>query len=108
MHINLHNVSTIFLKSFLKIKKSKSKIIFKKTLLNLVLVLTVTLDLSQGHGGCGDGGGTKVSGQSLGRVGGHTPKVFLPEHLPPGRRARECLISILKDMCEPGDQLYDV
>lgn len=59
------------------------------------IVLTIALNLPQSNGGRGDGGGTKVGGQRLSGVGGHAPKVLLPEHLPPGGRAGEGLRSIL-------------
>lgn len=59
------------------------------------VTLTITLNLSQGNGGRGDGWGTEVSRQGLGRVGGHAPEILLPKHLPPGGRAGERLRSIL-------------
>lgn len=63
-------------------------------------MLTIALNLPQGDGRRGDGRGTEVGRQRLGGVGGHAPEVLLPEHLPPGGRARERLRPVLLSAAE--------
>lgn len=83
--------------TFLWIESIKMPLLNEIPKMRRLCELTIALDLPQGDRGGRDGWGTEVSRQGLWGVRGHSPQIFLPEHLPPWRGAGERLSAVLED-----------